>query len=388
MTKRTLFLVVLVVAAAVVPFGAQAHARAVKASSYPVTFTVQNVNRSQVPCATDGATYKIRGHVTGPRAALAKPFRKVRKPAVTLYLHGLGLGEWFWTFRGLSSRTVPPGVPVDLTKHPVISGYDYATAQAKGGHFSITIDRLGYGASDYLDGKRICLGSQADIAHQIVQALRSGSYQTTGSRALRYKKVAIAGHSIGAEIAMIEAYSFRDVDNLIVASFSAQNQPRAQLALGPTRDACLKGGQAPFSLPPGSPPPQPLGGPPSGYAPYGTGTPADFQAVMFRSAKKQVRDAGTSLRSLDPCGDTDSIIPALLQQQAQVAKVKVPVLVICGRKDALFAPLGCEIQSERFRNSRRVRLELVPNAGHAITLEASAPTFRRKVGRWLSRYGF
>src|SRR4051794_29072441 len=32
----------------------------------PVVFTVQNVNRSQVPCSTDGGTYHVRGLLVGP----------------------------------------------------------------------------------------------------------------------------------------------------------------------------------------------------------------------------------------------------------------------------------------------------------------------------------
>jgi pimeloyl-ACP methyl ester carboxylesterase len=271
-------------------------------------------------------------------------------------------------------------------KPPVISGYDYAQAQAKRGHVSVTIDRLGYGASDYLDGIKICLGSQADIAHQVVQALRAGSYEVTGGKPVRYKRVAIAGHSIGGQIAMAEAYSFGDVDALIVASFSFANLPRAQLALGPTRDTCLRGGDQPFVPPPGVQ--LPLGPPPAGYAPYGTGAPADFQEIMFHSATQQVKDVATNLRSKDPCGDINSIVPALLQQRALLPKIKVPVLVICGTKDALYNALACKMQGERFTRSRSVTVQLVRNAAHAITLERPAATFRRKVARWLARRRF
>jgi pimeloyl-ACP methyl ester carboxylesterase len=391
--KRTSLFVIAAVVLATAAIPALAGARGRKVASYPVTFTVQNLNRSLLPCATDGRTYKIRGHVTGPRSALAnrprgrnartKRRRSTRR--ASLYLHGLGLGEWFWTFKGLSSGGVPPGVPVTAVRPPVIPGYDYAGAQARRGHVSVTVDRLGYDSSDYLDGNQICLGGHADIAHQVVQALRTGRYEVGGTTARRFARVALVGHSLGAQIAMIEAYSFRDVDALVDVSFSFQNLPRAQLALGPTRDACLKGGQPPFSWPPGGPP-LPLGPPPGGYAAFGTGSPADFQSIMFRSGRNRVVEAATTLRNLDPCGDIASIIPALLQQQSQLRKIKVPVLVICGTRDALFAPLGCRSQAERFEGSRRVEVELVRGAGHAVTLERQAATFRRKLGRWLKRY--
>jgi pimeloyl-ACP methyl ester carboxylesterase len=275
----------------------------------------------------------------------------------TLYLHGLGFGEWMWHFTA-------------------VPAYDYVTAQAKSGHVSVTIDRLGYDTSSHPDGTKSCLAGQASIAHQVIGALRKGSYAVEGGKPVAFKKIALAGHSIGAQIAMIEAYSFKDVAALALVSFSYQNLPRAQVLLGPTRDLCLKGGE----------PSEP--GLPSGYAPYGTGTPEDFRSSMFSSAPAAVVAAATPLRNRDPCGDTNSIISSILDQRSNLAKVKVPVLLVCGAKDVLFSPAGCRGQSERFTGTRRVKVESVPNAAHAITLEQSAPTFRRKVGRWLTKYGF
>ena len=358
-----------------IPATASARSRAV--ASKPVTFNVQNVNRSKLPCATDGAAYQIKGHLVGPRATLAAASKSKRrakrfpKPSATLYLHGLGFGEWFWNFRGFAG--LPPGTAVT----PVaIKGYDYADAQAKAGHTSVVIDRLGYDASGHPDGHKTCVGGQADIAHQIVQALRSGSYSVDGGKAVRFKRVALGGHSAGGAIAMVEAYSFRDVDALVVMSFSYSNLPRAQIALGPTRDLCQAGGE-----------PSEPGGPP-GYAYYGQPTPQDFKAVMFASATPQIADIAAVNRNRDPCEDVDSIIPAIIQQRANVPKIKVPVLVICGTKDALYSAVGCSQQEERFTGARSTKLELVRGAGHGVTVERQAPTFRRKLGRWLSRYGF
>ena len=86
-----------------------------------VTFTVQNVNQTLLPCSTDGATYTIAGHLTGIAAEL-------RSGKITLFLHGLGLGEFFWRIQNLP-------------------GYDFSANLARLGHASLTIDRLGYGKS-------------------------------------------------------------------------------------------------------------------------------------------------------------------------------------------------------------------------------------------------
>src|ERR671930_234292 len=81
-----------------------------------------------------------------------------KRKGVKLYLHGLGLGEWFWKFQAIAK-------------------FNYAVQQATAGHVSVTVDRLGYGASSRPpDGGKICIGSEADVPHQIVQALKSGSY--------------------------------------------------------------------------------------------------------------------------------------------------------------------------------------------------------------------
>jgi len=107
------------------PAGA-AHADATDVTSVPVAFQVTDTNGSAVPCFSDGATYTIRGHLTGPQSAFASG----QAPAVTMYLFGEDAGEWNW----------------HLTSIPE---YDYATEMAKLGLVSLTVDELGYGASGH-----------------------------------------------------------------------------------------------------------------------------------------------------------------------------------------------------------------------------------------------
>ena len=61
----------------------------------PVAFSVQNTNTSRDPCPSDGKQYVVRGHLTGPRAAIEGPAPR----AVTLYYEGFDTGEWMWRFR-------------------------------------------------------------------------------------------------------------------------------------------------------------------------------------------------------------------------------------------------------------------------------------------------
>lgn len=45
-----------------------------------VTFTVQNTNRTEINCTSDGGTYQVRGHIVGPAGAIDDA------EAVTLFL--------------------------------------------------------------------------------------------------------------------------------------------------------------------------------------------------------------------------------------------------------------------------------------------------------------
>lgn len=340
--------------------GKKKKTKSVKAASASVVFTVKNTDTSQFTCTSDGGTYQIKGHITGPASALAatakKKKRKVKaKAAVTLYLHGLGLGEWFWNFQPVPS-------------------VNYALQQAKAGHVSVTVDRLGYGTSGRPDGNKSCIGSQADVAHQIVQSLKSGSYAIGVGKPKKYKRVALAGHSAAGEISILEAYSYRDVNALIVVGFSYSNLAPANIAFGNQRNVCQAGG-----LPPAT-----AGAP--NYALFGQ-TPAEFQQAMFHSATAAVRNAAVPLHNPDPCGDNLSLTDAINQQAAGARKITIPAVVVCGSNDFLYAPYGCDAQAERFAGKDK-RSITIGNAGHALPLEATARTFRNKLGSWLSKRGF
>lgn len=349
--KRALALIALLLVA--LPATADAKkAKKVKVASVAVTFTVRNTNTSKFACPSDGATYQVRGHITGPASALASVSKKKKKrpKGATLYLHGLGVAEWLWYF-------------------PAVPSYSYAHQQARAGHISVTVDRLGYGASSRPDGNQVCIGSEADVAHQLVQALKTGAYTPATGTARKYRRVALAGHSASGEISVLEAYSYRDVDALIVVAFSFSNLPAANISFGNQRDACQAGT-----------------GPSPGYGWFGL-PGAEFEKTFFHSATKAVRSAAVPLHPPDPCGLNLSLTDALNAQRAGASTIKVPALEICGTNDVLYPTYGCEAQLDRFA-SKDKRTILVKNAGHGLPLEKPARTFREKVGRWLTRRGF
>ena len=320
-------------------------------TSLPVSFEVENVNRSKVACASDGATYTVRGHIVGP----TKELRRETINGATLYLHGLSFGEFFWDFAQAQN-------------------YNFATSQAKAGQVSVVIDRLGYGSSDKPEGNSICVGSRADIAHQIVLDLRAGSYEVTPSgQAPEFSRVVLAGHSYGGQIAQVAAYSFGDIDGLVVIGYADRVQ--SQLLKDNAAYAakvCASGGLR-------------VGGAgPAGYAPFGP--PEGAAAALFNSAEPAVQSAALQLLTIDPCGDTASFASAVAVDLVNVPSIKVPVLIIAGGRDALFpVPAGPD-QASLYTGARSVDQVTLPTFAHAVTLEyAYAPSALRPLNDWLQK---
>jgi len=316
----------------------------------PISFQVHNVNGSKVSCASDGKTYTVRGHLVTPAGASTTK-------AVTLYLHGLGLGEFFWRFQD-------------------VPGYDYAATQARAGQSSVVIDRLGYDSSDKPPGKDICLGSQADIAHQMITALRGGNYQLGGGQSpTSFTQVVLAGHSFGGLIAQIEAYSFGDIDGLIVMSYADQTVSGLNVTLAgawTTQCATTAGGHPTDATPNQGP---------DGYIPFGP--PSMAREGFFNNVDPQVFAAAQPMFNSDPCGDSSSFIPAVAADTAHLGEVHVPTLLISGTADALFPPPAGQTQAAAFTGAQSVRLVSIPTSAHALTLERTHGQVETAVQQWL-----
>jgi pimeloyl-ACP methyl ester carboxylesterase len=317
----------------------------------PVAFRVANSNTSELGCGSDNADYVVRGHLTGPRSAIFGPPPR----AVTVYLYGWDAGEWNWRFRA-------------------VPGYDHAAELARLGHVSLTIDMLGYGASGHPYGFESCVGSQADVAHQIIDELRAGRYYNQGAQATAFSKVVLAGHDIGGLVAQIEAYSYGEADGLMVLSWQDQGTtPFVQSHFAAATAKCGTGGESAYPDGPG------------GYL-YYVNTVEDWRR-LFTNADPAVRDRAHALRLRNPCGYTASIAAALASETPKLAEISVPVLLALGADDPVWTREGFERQKGHFRGSRDVTSVLLENTGHFMMLERTAPRFRSLVAEWLRYRG-
>jgi pimeloyl-ACP methyl ester carboxylesterase len=307
--------------------------------SVPVSFRVVNQNKTPLPCSDDDATYTINGHLTGPAAVL----KKGSIPAAALYLHGDGVDERLWHY----------------TKTP---GHDYVSELARQGFVSVTITRLGYRGSGMPNGNAICFGSEATVAHQIIEELRVGRYDLgSGKHAPRVQRIALAGHSASGFVAMAEAYSFSDIDALIVIASGEFVTPHVGQVVLDQQSRC-----------PGSE---------DGYS-FLTEDPEQARADFFTAgADPAVVADFVATRPKDACGPLQKAPGSFVVDADLLSTVEVPVLCIAGDKDVFFP--HPDQQASLFTGSPDAKAVILPNTGHAITLEQSAPDFRAAMATWL-----
>jgi pimeloyl-ACP methyl ester carboxylesterase len=277
--------------------------------------------------------------------------------AVTLYLHEFSFGQFFWRFP--------------------VAGYDYARALAERGHASVVVDRLGYDESSHPRGDAVCIGSQADVAHQIVSALRSGDYASGQGKPARFTRVVLGGHSVGGAVAEVEAYSFHDVDGLLLLAQADQDFTPEVLSV--SAQAGLRCGA-------GGEPSDPGGAP--GYEYFST-SPEGFRHFSFNTAEQRVADLATAMRNRDPCGDVQSLASAVAVNQMNAGAISLPVFLLYGTADPAYQqPQAGEDQRKLFSGSKDVTLRYLAGQAHALTMERAAPEVQRLAADWLAGRGF
>jgi len=324
-----------------------------------VSFRVRNINRSavanDVACTSDGATYPVYGHLVAPAAVISA----TQPRAVTLYIHGAAVGEQIW-------------------RNVALPGYDWAYELAKAGHASVTYDQLGFGRSGTPNGSKICIGSQADIAHQLVEKLRTGSYEVAGGQPVSFQRVALGSWSTGGLIASVEAYSFRDIDALasLSSAFDQGVAPSPLIAVLTKPDGvvagCARGGE-----------PKRAGGP-SGYLFF---LPDSVLRRVSYNADPAIVRAGSGAVERDPCGEGTSLLQTLAVDRLRLGTITVPVLLLIGDHDVFFPPPDGEQEAALFSGSRDVTYHLLPTTGHYLQGERTASLARMIASAWLRARG-
>jgi pimeloyl-ACP methyl ester carboxylesterase len=314
----------------------------------PVAFEVVNTDTSKAPCGLpngpDNNAYEMHGRFVGPANA----------KAITVYTPGATGGQWEW------SVNVP--------------GLDNPRIMAEQGHASLVIDRLGHGTSGRPKGLQMCVGSEADVLHQIVGKLRSGEYRFLSGRGPvpRFERVATAGISLGSAISQIEAYSYHDTDALVILGWADQITRACSFLpdIAPQAPSCLTSTD--------------------GYY-WEWATPQDEAGDVFYDPERRVVGEVIASVEREACGSNATVLqPLFAWDQAFVPTINVPVLIANGEYDKLFTPESTVLQPHRYLSSPDAEAVVIPDAGHCWELERpeTAKVFQSLVGAWLDRRGF
>jgi len=130
--------------------------------------------------------------VSGELCATA--FEKKAGTTVQVLIHGATYNYGYWDFDRID------GIE-----------YSYARDVAAGGFATFAYDALGSGDSSHPPSDQLTIEAAADVAHQIVEALRAGFVG-----GVPFGRVVLVGHCLGAVVAWQEAIRYADVDGLIV----------------------------------------------------------------------------------------------------------------------------------------------------------------------------
>jgi pimeloyl-ACP methyl ester carboxylesterase len=143
-------------------------------------------------------------------------------------------------------------------------------------------------------------------------------------------------------------------------------------AFGEAGNECIAGGK-----PEGA-------GRPTGYGSYGQ-TAAEYDSLMFHDTDPAVLKAANDARTMDPCGDIESILNGVVSDVLGVGSIDVPVVYVWGTEDANYVSGSpwWQLQEGFYTSSPKVTDVTLENTGHAVTLERSAPQLMDSMDRWL-----
>jgi len=249
--------------------------------------------------------------------------------------------------------------------------YSYVQAMNAAGYSTFNIDRIGTGKSSHPLSALITLDADAYSVHQVIQALRSGSI---GNQT--FSHVILVGHSLGTLTSWVEAGKYQDVDGVIATGLTHRFNTVALTAFVATF--------YPAQLDPhfsGQ-------GFDAGYLTTRPGTrSADFYDIA--GADPQVIATDEATKAIAASGELATFPPTLLNGISE--KITVPVLLVMGEKDSLFCGLlattcsNATLQQQEapfFNTQAQLQTAVLPNAGHAINLHLTAPSWYALGSSW------
>ncbi|WP_020502297.1 alpha/beta hydrolase [Sciscionella marina] len=314
-------------------------------------------NAANTPCHAVTVNTSLPNGSPAPLAATLCTPPGATKAA--MLVHGLSYDQYYWDLPGHGQR------------------YSTRAALNRAGYATLNISRLGTGKSAHPASPMVNADSQALTMHQAIQALRNGSLGQ------HFDHVALVGHSYGSILGYIEAGRYHDVDAFVATGAAHQIQLINGIVgiLLPSHPAMQDRKFHDYHLDPG----------------YLTTNPG-ARRVLYntKTADPSVLAEDEKLKSTYSVTDFPSFLPELLLNSASHS-INIPVFTVLGKDDAVMCgipPLGTDCSSaaavkthERpfFGPHATLDTALIPNTGHDLALQQSAPESNAQIADWLNR---
>jgi len=284
-----------------------------------------------------------------------------RVPTVHLAVHGATYSHLYWAW------------PYQPKTH------SYSDHLLAAGYAVFAIDRIGVGQSSQPAGASVTIEVNAFVVHQLVRALRSGSIEKTA-----FQRVVLVGHGLGSIAALAEASAYRDVDGVVLTGinhFSPTDASSLPSLVRANQDPRFAGRKFDDD--------------------YLT-TPSGSREVTFYSVPGTEPDP--QLMALDEA-TKETVTTAELRTTTSVLVsgasfvIRVPVLMVVGQFDpgvcdgasiclslAASAAAFAIAEAPFFARDACLETVVIPDAGHYLNLEPTAPVTYAVIRAWSDEY--
>jgi pimeloyl-ACP methyl ester carboxylesterase len=275
--------------------------------------------------------------------------------AVQVLLHGGSYNSAYWDF------------PYQPEK------YSYVRAANFRGYATFNVDRIGYGQSSRPVSLLLTADGHAATIHQVVGKLRAGQIGEVA-----FDTVLLAGHSLGAGIALLESASYDDVDAVVLSGMThhLSTSGLIQIITADTHPAAL---DPKFGL---------------GYEGYLTSVPGTRDDTFHSpvNAVPAVVALDEQLKDVESATEVVDVITDGFTLPVSLA-VDVPVLLAVGSRDWIFctgslasncasAPALSTGEAPYFSPDACLRTYVLPDAGHSLNLSVDTEDYQDAVHDW------